>query len=155
MTTEEEAQYIQQVLPLMVKEPEGFDISEFGGKGPNKPVTDQREFISLAKRLVGENLAIADSNYAFYLDITPKGKQIAEQPGGYLGYLKEQEKRQRTEEFRAKLNVVGTFGSMVIAGLAFLFSVYIYVKAGEVKELQQKVDAQNERIKALEAQRNH
>ncbi|RZJ94739.1 MAG: hypothetical protein EOO60_02375 [Hymenobacter sp.] len=155
MTTEEEAHYIQQVLPRMVKQPHGFDISEFGGKGPTKPVTGSLEFVSLAKRLVSEGLATEeDPRYGFYLAVTTKGKQIAERPDGYLGYLQQEEKRLRTEESRAKKNVAGTFGSFIVAGLALGFALYTYFATNQdTSALEKKVQVLERRIQSLEQHR--
>jgi len=152
MTTEEEAHYIQQVLPLMVKKPTGLYIGE-EDYAIAKADTSASDYIGLARRLVKEELATTNGS-ALYLAITTKGKQIAERPDGYLGYLQEQEKRLRTEESRAKKNVAGTFGSFIVAGLALLFALYTYFATShETSALEKKVQALEQRLQTLEQHR--
>lgn len=152
MNLEEENQYIQQVLPIMANKPNGLYLGEEDYAIPKNGV-DTGDYIGIARRLVNEGLATTNGA-ALYLAITTKGKQIAERPNGYLGYLREQEKRLHTEESRAKKNVAGTFGSFIVAGLALLFTLCTYFATNQdTSALEKKVQALELRLKALEQHR--
>jgi hypothetical protein len=141
MTTQEEDQYIHELLPEMAQKATGYDISGGGAFYPD-------ELLPVVNRLETEGLALP-TNYKYSLTITPKGKRIAEIPGGYIAYLKQQEKDAFWERFRANATVWAT----IISALAAVVSIGIAIWLNNsLDKTNAEVDILIKRVQALEAQ---
>jgi hypothetical protein len=149
MTLEEEAEYINKLLPLMAQRPAGYDISHFTGRADNQPLHIQ-QYAALARRLVTEQLAIQNSpEFTFYLSIATLGKEVAEGDNGYLGHLT----RLAKERQWAKLQALLATSSTVISALAAVVAVGVSIWLNNsLDKTNAQVEAQNKRIQALETQ---
>jgi polyhydroxyalkanoate synthesis regulator phasin len=151
MTTQEEATYITKLLPLLVRQPAGCDISEQGlDLHPN-------DLIRLTRRIQSEDLATQnDPRFTFYLAITPKGLQIAELPGGYAEYLQQEvakAQQQLKKELQAQTNTWLTTIAAIVSAVAAVVAIWVSVAAnGNSDTTNAQVEALTKRVQALEAQ---
>jgi hypothetical protein len=134
----------------MARQAYGCDISEQG------LALSANELVALANRLVSEKLATQnDPRYTLYLAITPRGQEIAEQEGGYLGDL-ERQVRQTQEawrkENRAQLNTWLTTAATIAGALIAAGALWVSISANNsLDKTNAQLEAQAKRLRALEA----
>jgi hypothetical protein len=134
----------------MARQAYGCDISEQG-----LPLS-ANDLIGLANRLVSEELATQnDPRFTCYLAITPKGQQIAEQEGGYLGNLQQlAQQMQETlrKESRAQINTWLTTLATVVSALIAAGALWVSISANNsLDKTNAQLEAQGKRLRALEA----
>jgi hypothetical protein len=147
MTPQQEDQYIHDLLPKLARHV-AYNISEL-----EQASKDVRVLVPVAQRLQAEGLVtVAQPGSTLYVSITPKGRQIVQQPGGYLGSLQQEQQRQLKEDQRAGRSAWGSWVSGIAAILALLYSVWSTQSSStDLAELKDEVAAQAARLRALES----
>jgi hypothetical protein len=158
MTIQEEAQYIHDLLPVLLREPIDYDLAEY------EFPADMDIMEVITNRLEEESIIrVPNSKNPFFLTLTTAGKRIAERPGGYLGYLAEQEQQQvrqqeaqaekdRLERAADKATVSAAQAAWVAAVFSLLsiaISIFALYQTSQLGEAQRQITTLQKQVKRL------